>query len=144
MIDFASHVTILVRGDEPTASPILQERVAARDDITVWLNSEITEIQGKHQLDKVLVRHRDTNQIKAYHPDGIFVFIGMTPNTSFLPSPIQCDTHKFIITNPNLETTAPGIFAAGDCRKTAVKQVVSAAGEGAAAAIHIREYLRNR
>ena len=143
--DFADHVTIIVRRSEPSASPVLQEKVADTEGIEVWLNSEIVEVQGKTKLEKVLIRHKDQDFIKEYHPDGIFVFIGLSPNTKFLESTVELDARKFVITNLNLQTSVNGIFAAGDCRKDAMAtQVVAAAGEGAAAAIHIREYLKGR
>ena len=77
--------------------------------------------------------------LEVYHPDGIFVFIGLTPNTKFLKG-VSLDPQGFIVTNQQ-QSTAKGIFAAGDCRLGSVKQAVSAAGEGAAAAIAMREYL---
>ncbi|MHA1207341.1 MAG: FAD-dependent oxidoreductase, partial [Candidatus Hodarchaeales archaeon] len=77
--------------------------------------------------------------IKEYHPDGIFVFIGLTPNTKFLKG-VDMDPQGFIVTTQQ-ESSAKGIFAAGDCRLGSVKQAVAAAGEGAAAAIAIREFL---
>jgi len=142
--NFADHVTILVRGPEPSASPVLQEKVIDAEKIDVWLNSEITEVRGKTNLENVLVHHKEDDVTKVYQPDGIFVFIELSPNTKFVPQKVERDSRNFIVTSSNLETTAPGIFAAGDCRKGAITQVVAAAGEGAAAAIHIREFLRNR
>ena len=136
---FANHVTIIVRGDEPTASPVLQEKVKEQEGIDIWLSSEVLELTGENKLDTVKIKHRDTDEIKTYQPDGIFVFIGLTPNTKFLKD-VDMDSQGFIITKQQ-ESSARGIFAAGDCRLGSVKQAVAAAGEGAAAAIAIREFL---
>jgi thioredoxin reductase (NADPH) len=136
---FANHVTIIVRGDEPTASPVLQEKVKSQEGIDIWLNSEVHELTGENKLDTVYIKHMDTDEIKGYQPDGIFVFIGLTPNTKFLQG-VDMDSQGFILAKQQ-ESSARGIFAAGDCRLGSVKQAVAAAGEGAAAAIAIREFL---
>ena len=141
---FAEQVTLIVRSSEPTASPILQEKVMDTENIDIWLNSEIVELQGENTLEKVLVRHKDQEVIKEYHPDGIFVFIGQSPNTKCLESVVDLDSQNFVITNHELQTSISGIYSAGDCRKGSTKQVVTAAGEGAAAAIRIREYLQTK
>ncbi len=142
--NFAKQITLLVRSSEPTASPVLQEKVMESENIEIWLNSEIVELQGENALEKVLVRHKDQDLVKEYHPDGLFVFIGQSPNTKCLESVVDLDTQNFVITNHELQTSISGIYSAGDCRKGSTKQVVSAAGEGAAAAIRIREYLQTK
>jgi thioredoxin reductase (NADPH) len=72
----------------------------------------------------------------------VFIFIGLTPNTEWVPQEIARDQYGFITTNLNLETSIPGVFAAGDVRSGSTKQAAAAAGEGATAALMIREYLR--
>ena len=138
---FADHVTILVRGNEPRASPVLQEKVKDRKGIEVWINSEVVELLGEDSLEAVRIKHTETGEVKDYHPDGIFVFIGLSPNTKFLKG-VDLDSQGFITTSQQ-QSSVQGIFAAGDCRFGSVKQAVAAAGEGAAAAIAIREYLSN-
>ncbi len=92
----------------------------------------------------VLIRHNETGEIKEYHPDGIFVFIGMQPNSKFLKNLVNLDDNRFVVTDQGLQTSIMGIFSAGDCRAGATNQAISAAGEGASVAIAIRDYLRNR
>lgn len=137
---FADHVTIVIRGSKPRASPVLNEKVQGRDGIDVLLNSEIVEVIGEDKLELIKVKHKDIDEIKEYHPDGIFVFIGLSPNTKFL-SGIELDDNDFIVTNNEFQSSGRGIFAAGDCRQGSTKQAVAAAGEGAAAAIMIRDFL---
>ncbi|MFX0113059.1 MAG: FAD-dependent oxidoreductase [Candidatus Hodarchaeota archaeon] len=139
---FADRVTILVRGEQAKASPVLQEKVAERENIHVWLNSEIIKVEGENQLEKVIVRHKDQEKDAEYHPDGIFVFIGLTPNTKFLQKTIELDSSGFIVTNQALQTSVAHVYAAGDCRKGATNQAISAAGEGASASIALRDCLR--
>jgi len=137
---FVNQVTILVRSSKPKASSILQEKVNGTEGIDVWLNSEIREIIGEKTLENVIVLHKDSNEEKEYSPDGVFVFIGLSPNTEFLQD-IELDSWNFIITNNELQSSARGIYAAGDCRKGSVKQAVASAGEGATAALMMRNFL---
>ncbi len=137
---FVNHVTILIRGNRPKASSVLQEKVNDTKGIDIWLNCEIKELIGENKLEKVIVIHKDTGEEKEYHPDGIFVFIGLLPNTKFLEN-IELDSGNFVITDNELQSSAPGIYAAGDCRKGSVKQAITSAGEGATAALMMRHYL---
>ncbi|MHA2493884.1 MAG: FAD-dependent oxidoreductase [Candidatus Hodarchaeales archaeon] len=139
---FADEVTVLVRGEKPKASPVLQEKVADKEGLAVWLNTEVIRVEGENQLEKVVVRHKDQSREEEYHPDGIFVFIGLSPNTKFVQNTVDLDSFGFIVTNQALQTSVPRIYAAGDCRKGATNQAIAAAGEGASAAIMVRECLR--
>ncbi|MCK5151978.1 MAG: FAD-dependent oxidoreductase, partial [Candidatus Thorarchaeota archaeon] len=141
---FADSVTIIVRGDEPSATPVLQEKVQDAEGINVMTNSEVVELKGENSLESMLIKHNDTGEITEYHPDGIFVFIGMQPNTKFVKDLIKLDDHGFVTTDSGLQTSVLGIFSAGDCRSGATNQAISAAGEGASAAISIREFLKKR
>ena len=110
---FAKPVTVLIRGNEPHASPVLQEKVKDREGIIIVLNSEVTELIGKTSLETVRVQQKDTGEVKKYDPDGIFVFIGLSPNTKFLEN-VEMDTQGFLLTDI-FQTSAQGIFVAGDC-----------------------------
>ncbi len=140
---FAEHVTIIIRSEEARATPLYQEKIMDREGIEIWTNSEIIELKGKDHLEAAVVRHKENDKVKEYAPDGVFVFIGMQPNTSFLGELIELDERGFIITDSAHTTSISGIFAAGDCRAGATNQAIAAAGEGASAAISIREYLKN-
>ena len=74
-------------------------------------------------------------------PGAVFIFIGLLPNTDFVKGTVELDRYGFVVTNPNLETSLPGVFAAGDCRVGSTKQIAGAVGEGATAALMVREYL---
>ncbi|MFQ5981518.1 MAG: FAD-dependent oxidoreductase [Candidatus Heimdallarchaeota archaeon] len=139
---FAKEVTILYRGEKPSASPVLQEKVADREGINLWLNTEVIRVEGENSLEQVVVYHADKGKESNYQPDGIFVFIGLSPNTKFLQGVIDLDASNFIVTNRALQTSRSRIYAAGDCRRDSTKQVITAAGEGAAAAIAVRECLK--
>jgi thioredoxin reductase (NADPH) len=139
---FASHVTMLVRGRALTASKLVAEKVAACPDITVRYSTEVTAFHGHSKLRAVTIHDSVTDTTEDIHPAGVFVFIGLFPNTGWLPPEIKRDSQQFIATGPTLATNLPGVFAAGDVRAGSTKQAASAAGEGATAALMIREYLK--
>ena len=140
---FADKVTILVRGAEMTASKIVIDKVTLNPKIEVRYNTQVKELHGEAKLSGVTVLDTVKNATEEIHPKGMFVFIGLQPNTGWLPPEIKRDKIGFIITKSNLETDRPGVFAAGDCRMGSTKQAASAVGEGATAALMIREYLKS-
>lgn len=141
---FASHIDLLVRSDL-RASEILQHELAEKyaDKITVHLNTTTDEIVGEDKkVVKVVGTDKTTGQKVEFPTDGVFVFVGLLPNTGFLhDSAIELDEVGFVKTNEKLETSMPGVFSAGDVRSGATMQIATAAGEGATAALHIREFL---
>ena len=139
---FADKVTILVRGPEMTASKIVIDKVSMSPKIEVRYNTQIKELHGEAKLSGVTVLDTARNVTEELHPKGLFVFIGLQPNTGWLPAEIKRDKTGFIMTKSSLETDLPGVFAAGDCRLGSTKQAASAVGEGATAALMIREYLK--
>jgi thioredoxin reductase (NADPH) len=139
---FAEKVSILVRGAAMTASQIVIEKIAENPRIEVRPNTEVTELHGENKLSGITIRNRLTGATEQLDPAGIFVFIGLSPNSSWLPDSIKRDPYGFVETNAMLETSVKGIFAAGDVRKGSTKQAASAAGEGATVALMVREYLK--
>jgi thioredoxin reductase (NADPH) len=142
---FATHIDILIRSSEWKASDVLVQEVAKNDKITVHFNTttdEIigAEIDGMQRVTKV-VGTKDGVKTE-FETDGVFVFIGLKPVTYFLDGTgVQFDEFGFVKTNQKLMTDAEGIFCAGDVRSGATMQIASAVGEGASAALSIREYL---
>jgi thioredoxin reductase (NADPH) len=160
---FADHVTILVRGDRFKATQVIQDKVLSHPKIEVRWQTEVEEFIGKaSKLTGLRIHNTQTGVAGNLQADGAFIFIGLVPNTGFLKdSQILLNRWGFIVTGHALlhgehrpkgfenrdplllETSTPGIFAAGDVRDTSTKQVVSAAGEGSTAALMIREYLKS-
>ena len=141
---FAAHIDLLVRS-QLRASEVLQrelEKAVQEGKITVHLESSPTEViasDGKN-VDKVTITSGGTSSELTV--DGVFVFIGLLPNTGFLTgSGIELDDVGMIVTDSNLMTSVPGVFASGDVRSGATAQIASAVGEGATAALKLREYL---
>lgn len=144
LTNFANSVTLLVRGDRLNTSKVAADKIEESGNVRALYNTEVVELKGEHELQEVLVRDRTTGRTSVLDPkpEGIFVFIGLTPNTGFLPDSIERDDEGFIITSATLETSMPGVFAAGDVRKGSNHQAASAAGEGATAALMMRDYIR--
>lgn len=139
---FVSKLTMLVRGNALRASQIIADKVMRDPNIAIRYNTEIAELRGDKKLTGVTLRNNRTGATENLSPAGVFVFIGLTPNSAWLPDEIQRDDRGFVLTNERLETSCRGVFAAGDVRKGATNQVASAVGEGATAALMIREYLK--
>ena len=140
---YAKSVKIVEFLPEVRASKLLQEAVAKEQDMQVVTNHAIQGFRAQRgKLLGVEVVDRATGEQTTWKPDGVFIFIGMSPNTDWVPSTIERDQHGFITTNLSLQTNMPGVFAAGDVRSGSTKQAAAAAGEGATAALMIREYLR--
>lgn len=141
---FAAHIDLLVRGDAMRASEVLQHELEKHaDKITVHLNTSTNEIIGENNVvTKVAGTDNLTGNKVEFETDGVFVFIGLLPNTQFLTeSDVKLDDVGMVETDASLETSMPGVFAAGDVRSGATMQIASAAGEGATAALMIRKYL---
>lgn len=142
LMRFVERVTMLVRGPALSASKIVGDKLAEQSNIEVRYNTEVAELLGERHLRGIKLRDRTSGEETLLEVPGAFVFIGLSPNTGWLPPEIQRDPSGFIVTNLMLETNVPGIFAAGDVRLGSTKQAASAAGEGATVALMIREYLK--
>lgn len=145
---FASHIDILIRGDKWKASDVLVHEIEKNDKIIVHFNTTTDEIIGGEVdgLTKVIkvVGGQDGKKVD-FETDGVFVFIGLRPVTYYLEgSGVELDEYGFIKTDEKLMTNVDGMFCAGDVRSGATMQIASAVGEGASAALSIREYLESR
>jgi thioredoxin reductase (NADPH) len=140
---FASHIDMLVRGEKMRASDVLQKELAEQNKITVHLNTTTDEIVGEdNKVIKVVGTDKLSGKKVDFPTDGVFIFIGLDPNTGFLNgSKVALSEIGMVKTDINLSTNIPGVFSAGDVRDGATAQIASAVGEGAKAALMIREYL---
>jgi thioredoxin reductase (NADPH) len=140
---FSPKVTILARGSALSASKVAVDKAKDSPEIEVRFNTAVEEFKGKNNhLDTVVVKDRKTGKTEELHPAGVFVFVGLSPNSEPFKDIAKVDAQGFIMTGIDFQTSTEGIFAAGDVRAGSTKQLVSAAGEGAAAALAIREHLR--
>ncbi len=138
---FATMVTIATRGADLSASKVVAQKVYEHPQMRVLPHVMPVEFRGDKRLQTVVLRDSATDELLELHPDGVFVFIGLSPNTKLVDGLVTRDERGFITTDAALQTSVPGVFAAGDCRAGSTKQAASAAGEGAAVALGIRRYL---
>jgi thioredoxin reductase (NADPH) len=139
---FADQVDIVEYLPEVKASQILQESVARNEKMTVTINHAVKEFIGENALETVLVENRSTGEIVEWNYDGVFVFIGLTPNSDLVKDLVEVNEHGFVETDKTLMTSHNGLFASGDIRADSTKQAAAAAGEGVTAALMIRQYLK--
>jgi thioredoxin reductase (NADPH) len=138
---FARKVTIVTRDVRLSASKVIVEKVEAHPRIGVIGNATPVAFRGDGKLETVVLKNTLTGELTEMHPNGVFVFVGLSPNTAFVANDVSLDERRFIETDATLQTNVAGVFAAGDCRAGSTKQAASAAGEGAAVALAIRRYI---
>ncbi|MGH8912208.1 MAG: NAD(P)/FAD-dependent oxidoreductase, partial [Acidimicrobiia bacterium] len=154
---FAHQATLLVRSHSlsQSMSEYLIREIETTPNLSILYNTEVVGGGGEDQLDHVIVRHRDSDQIEERKTDGLFVLIGSEPHTEWLADVVERDEWGFIVVGRDvdyskfpldrypysMETSLPGVFAAGDIRRGAVKRVASAVGAGAIAIQQIHQYL---
>jgi thioredoxin reductase (NADPH) len=145
LTQFTDKVTVVERGDTLRGSKLLQDKVMNHARMEVLLEHGVTAFRAKDDGSGKLgtVELEDLNGAGRVelHPAGVFVFIGLDPNTDFLKGGVSLDERDFVVTDPTFMTDVEGVFAAGDVRGGSTKQLASAVGEGAAVAIQIRGYL---
>ncbi len=128
---FARKVIVIHRRDRLRAAAILQKRAFAEKKIEFAWKTKLAEITGQEFVTGVKVADVESGKISDIPADGVFIFVGLTPNTGLFRGVVDMDKDGYIITDENMRASAAGIFAAGDCRSKRFRQVVTAAGDGA-------------
>lgn len=141
---FARKVYLIHRRDQLRAAKILQERAQANDKIEFVWDSVVTGIGGGlTNVEKVTVKNVKTGQTRDLDVNGCFIWVGIKPNADFLDNAVKTDDYGFIITDQEMNTSVPGIFAAGDVRSTVLRQISTAVGNAAMAVHSAEHYLEN-
>lgn len=140
---FVKKLTIIHRRDQLRAVKILQERAFKNEKIDFLWDSVPVEIKGDRSVHSVVVQNKKDGTLREIAADGVFMAIGIVPNTTFVQDLVRLDPNGYIETDENLKTSVEGIYAAGDVRKGSLKQVVAASSDGALAATSAREYLES-
>ncbi|RCW41350.1 MULTISPECIES: thioredoxin-disulfide reductase [unclassified Halanaerobium] len=140
---FVNKITMVVIHDEGVmdAEKILQEKAMENEKIDFVWNSVLEEIKGDGIVEKAVVKNIKTGKKKELECNGVFFFVGRVPNTDFLKDAVDLTEHGYVKTNDNMETSSPGVYAVGDVRNKVVRQVITAAGDGATAAVMAQGYI---
>lgn len=138
---FVKKVYLIHRRDQLRATRILQERAFANDKIEFIWDSVLTGIDGLSNVEKVTIKNVKTGETKELSVDGCFIWTGILPNTEFLKNEVKVDDYGFIIVDSNMQSSVPGVFAAGDVRSTGLRQIVTAVGDAARAVFSAEHYI---
>lgn len=141
---FAKKVYIVHRRNQLRAINILQEKARDNPKIELLLDTVIEKINGRDHVESVTLLHKGENKTWDLPVDGVFMYVGLVPNTEFLGDSVALDERGYILTNENMETSVPGVYAAGDIRQKTLRQVVTAVADGAIAAVMAGRYLDER
>jgi len=137
----ARHVTVLEFMPELKADAVLQERLRSLPNATVLTNVQVKEITGTERVDGIVYAERDSGNVRRIDLQGVFVQIGLVPNTDWLEGAVERNRIGEIVTDRRGATSLPGVFAAGDCTDSPYKQIVISMGSGATAALGAFDYL---
>ena len=146
---FAAKVTLIHRRDEFRATKVLQEEIQAKaeepnSNLIIKYSTVATAIEGERKVQSIKLKNVKTGEEKSYPCDGVFIFVGMVPNTNFLKGFVDLTANGFIKCDcAYLRTKVPGVFAAGDCRVGAAMQLATAVGDGVLAAMMMKQYFRD-
>jgi len=138
---FVSKVHVVHRRDKLRATRLLQERAMAQEKIEFVWDSVPVKILGEKGVEGIELKNVKTGEVFRKNVQGVFVFIGTLPNTDMVKGLIQLDDNGFVVTDDNMQTSVPGVFAAGDIRSKLFRQISTAVGEGAAASYAVEKYL---
>src|SRR6056297_1447546 len=140
---FVNKITMVVIHDEGVmdAEKILQEKAMENDKIEFVWNSVVEEIKGDGIVEKAVVKNIKTGEKEELECNGVFFFVGRVPNTDFLKNTVELTEHGYVKTTKQMETNQPGVYAVGDVRNKVVRQVITAAGDGATAAVMAQGYI---
>lgn len=140
---FTKSVKIIHRRDKLRADPIVQEKAFKNPKIEFIWNSVPIEILGDKKVEEIKIKNVKNSEITILKTDGVFIYIGFKANTEFLKNQVKLDDNGFIITDEDMKTSLPGVFACGDVRSKKVKQIVTAVSDGAIATISAQKYLED-
>jgi thioredoxin reductase (NADPH) len=141
LAEFATKVVVIHRRDQLRATAILQERAFAQPKIEILWDSTVDSIEGDGLVSELKINNVKTGEKSKLDVSGVFISIGFQPDTEYLKGVIPLDPVGHVITNERMETEVPGIFAAGDIRQDSARQAITAAGDGATAAVYAQRYL---
>ena len=144
LTEFASKVEIFCKSETLHGQQVLQNLVSNNEKIKVHLNVEVNEIHGDGMVEGISLIDLLSGESTRVHMDGVFIFVGLTPNSDFIKGLVDTDKEGHIQTDINLETSEKGIFAAGDIRANSASQLISSAGDGVTAAVNVKKYLTSQ
>ena len=130
------------RRDQLRAAKTLQDSLFATEGVEMYWNGIVTRIDGENKVQRITVENTKTGESRELEVDGVFIAVGITPDTGFVKDFVELDSQGYIIAGEDGKTSVPGVFAAGDVRTKQLRQVITAAADGANCITSAEEYLR--
>jgi len=143
MLKFVKSLTMVEFLPTIQAEKILQDRMKTHKNIEWYLNHQITSINGEDFVSSITIKNRETQKEKQIPVHGVFIYVGLTPNTKYLGDQIKLNKWGYILSDERMQTSIPGVFAAGDIRDKDIRQVATAVGDGAVAASSAQHFIEN-
>lgn len=143
LTEVVNHVTVIHRGDRFGATRVLQERAQAHPKIEVRWQTTVEAIEGNGQVERLQLRQVQTGETSVLPVAGVFIYVGLEPNTPWLKGGVPLDSGGHVLVNHRMETAIPGLYAVGDVRQHSARQVITSAGDGATAACFAMQYVRS-
>lgn len=140
---FGEAVTVIHRRDKLRAQPILQQRAFSSEKMKFVWNHKVVEILGEKKVQGIRIEHTDTGEEQVMDVDGVFIYVGFTPMTAFITDTEILDAQGYVVTDDDMRTAIPGVFAAGDVRPKGLRQIITAASDGAIAAMTAYHYIES-
>ncbi len=140
---YATSVTIVHRRDSLRAGVLLQKRARENPKVSFIWNSVVTEILGADKVEAVSLKNLQTGETSRFPTEGVFIFIGHTPNTQMFKGQLDMDDRGYLKVDDLMQTSVPGVYAAGEAADPTFRQVITSAGMGAAAAMQVTKFLEN-
>lgn len=147
---YAKKVNIICRSNYLKCSKVVEEKIYNNSKINLFFNKVVKKISGDEVLSKIVLEDVNNSDVLEFYADkgddiiGLFVFIGLSPQTDIFKDIIEMDSYGYIITDENMKTNIEGIFAAGDCRQKMLRQIVTATNDGAIAAVMAEKYIKEK
>jgi thioredoxin reductase (NADPH) len=144
LLRYVSDLTIIEALDHLTASQVLRERILSHNNVKVYVNTLVREIRGNGGVNAVQIENRQSQKKKELPVAGVFIFVGLRPNSDLVRDQLDLDEQGYVVTTPRMETNVAGVYAAGDLRRGATRQIVTASADGAIAALTALEWLQEQ
>ena len=142
LTQMCSSVTLIHRRDELRANKLAQSRALANEKLNIIYDTVVDEIIGDDKVSQLKLRNKKTDETSTLDINGVFIFVGYLPNNSFFPPELEVNEQGYIVTDDEMATNIPGVFAVGDVRQKKLRQVTTAVGDGGAVMHGIEEYFR--
>ncbi|MBN1754976.1 FAD-dependent oxidoreductase [bacterium] len=142
LLKFVRKLTFIEFLPYMTAEQILQDRIRANENTSFFLNHKVVSIEGEGMVDSIVIMDRETGQRRKIKVEGVFIYAGFLPNSDLVKGVVELDNAGYVVTNDNMETSVPGVYAVGDIRSEQIRQIATACGNAVTAVVNAEHYIK--